>query len=101
MNGNIVGSEIEEEQFDDRMRSRLPAEPKARLTAYEQQELGDALCYEGSVREAVRHYRKAVEMESGNPGYHTRLGDAYAYSEMSVKAVAEYRKALKISPRRA
>ena len=81
--------------------SDAPTEPREPETAYDQQELGDALCNEGRVREAVVHYRKAVEMEADNPSYHTRLGDAYAYSEMSIKAVAEYRKALKISPRRA
>ncbi len=94
------GSKDAEEKFEERMRETVREEQKAPETAYERQELGDALCNEGRVREAIVHYRKAVEMEGNNPGYHTRLGDAYAYSDESVKALAEYRKALKISPRR-
>jgi tetratricopeptide (TPR) repeat protein len=91
----------DEDAFDERMRTDVRPEKLEPQTAYERQELGDALCNEGRVREAMEQYRKAVEMERENPSYHIRLGDAFAYSEMSVKAVAEYKKALKISPRRA
>ena len=93
--------EADEKEFADRMHGEAAEKPREPETAYERQELGDALCNEGRVRDAIVHYRKAVEMERGNPTYHTRLGDAFAYSEMSIKAVAEYRKAMKISPRRA
>ncbi len=84
--------EAEENAFEERMRRDVAREPRKLETAYDCQELGDALCNEGRVHDAVAHYRKAVEMEGDNPGYHTRLGDAYAYSEMSIKAVAEYPK---------
>src|ERR1035437_2119254 len=93
-------SEADENAFSQRMRGAT-REARVPESAYERQELGDELCNQGRVREAVAHYRKAVEMERDNPGYHTRLGDAYAYSDLSVAAVAEYRKAIRISPRRA
>ncbi|HOP79071.1 MAG TPA: tetratricopeptide repeat protein, partial [Armatimonadota bacterium] len=96
-------TERDEARFDERMRrnSATPEEEKREPTAYERAQIGDCLCDEGRVEDAIIHYRKAVKMEGNNAHYRERLGDAYAYSEESVKAVGEYRRALKLNPRRA
>lgn len=89
---------------DEEFRKRLEHKPRKQernYSAYERLELGDLLCNEGKFEEAFAQYRKAVEMEKRNPGYHTRLGDAYAYSENAIQALNEYKKAIKLSPRRA
>ena len=81
-------SKAEENDFTQRMHGRhgRPGRRSPRTSGRNWATSSD----QGRVREAVVHYRKAVEMERDNPGYHTRLGDAYVYSDLSVEAVAEY-----------
>lgn len=48
---------------------------------------------------AVRHYRKAIELDAGLAQAHAKLGSAMLRRGQSAEAVRHYRKALRINPR--
>jgi len=61
--------------------------------------LAMALVDEGRLEEAVRHYRKAIEMSDQYPQTHHNLGRAYEALGRLNDAEAEYRRALRLDPR--
>src|SRR5687768_1772738 len=60
--------------------------------------LGDQLCAEGRLEDAIANYKRAIRLEGDNPSYYTRLGDAYLFAEDSAQALSHYRRALELNP---
>ena len=51
------------------------------LDAYETRLACDREIEAGRIDEAIKQYRRAVQMQLADPDYRTTLGDAYCYAE--------------------
>ena len=60
--------------------------------------LGNALAMQGELKEAVRHYRRALEIDPAYAKAHNNLGIALALRAELGEAVRHYRRALEIDP---
>jgi len=60
--------------------------------------LGNALCQEGEVDEAIVHYQRALQLEPDNAKAHIVLANALLQKGNPDEAILWYRKALRIEP---
>lgn len=60
--------------------------------------LGMAYAESGQTEKAIQHYKRALELGTGNPQVHHNIANIYAAEGRVDEAIAEYRMALRILP---
>ena len=66
--------EVQLDTFEDRMRHGAPVTARVSESAYECQEIGDTLCNEGRVRDAIAHTAKLLSLKKTTPATILALG---------------------------
>ena len=66
--------------------------------AVQMNEAGNSLTRDGKLQEPVNAYQSAVELDPGNPVYHTNLARALARVELFQDAMKEYQEAINLDP---
>jgi tetratricopeptide (TPR) repeat protein len=66
--------------------------------AFAENNLGQALFFEGRVAEAEAHYRRAVELDPGDAQAHYNLANILANDGRLAGAIAQYAQALRLRP---
>ncbi|MGP8198766.1 MAG: tetratricopeptide repeat protein [Limisphaerales bacterium] len=63
--------------------------------------LGNALCDEGRVDEAITHYQEALQIQPNQAEFHNNLGTAFRQEGRVDEAITQYQEALQIQPNEA
>lgn len=75
-----------------------PVIPADTMRAVTENDLGLALQEQGRLDEAIRQYRRAIELNPRHAASHSNLGTALAQREELDEAIAEFREAVRLHP---